>query len=189
MKKTTEQYFRFPRQLLESAAWSVLNIHEHRAFDRIMIEHQSKSGYINDGLIVTFRDFLRFGVHPRHVAGSLRVLRELGIIECTRTMGGSRSGRTPNMWKPTFLPSAPTLNDATHDYLTVKTREDAAGIAQQFRFHDLRERRAPTPKRGKPKLKAISSPPIQHLSASNEGKDDPGSNDRKPILRGRNGAA
>jgi len=37
-----EQYYRFPRQLLESPAWSVLNINERRAFDRIMREHQSK---------------------------------------------------------------------------------------------------------------------------------------------------
>src|SRR4051794_35234096 len=74
-----DQYFRFPRRLLTSPAWSVLNINERRAFDRIMEEHQSKSGFVNDGLAVTTRDFVKFGVQPKHVTSSMRVLRALGI--------------------------------------------------------------------------------------------------------------
>jgi hypothetical protein len=46
MKPPKEQWFRFPRKLLESPAWSVLNLHERRVFDRIMREHQSKSGFV-----------------------------------------------------------------------------------------------------------------------------------------------
>src|ERR1700686_2950827 len=111
VKTLKDQWFRFPRQLLESPAWSVLNIHERRAFDRIMEEHQSKSGFVHDGLVVTYRDFVKAGIQSRHVARSLRVLRQLGIIDCTRNMGGSASGRTPNMWRPTFLPRTPTLHD------------------------------------------------------------------------------
>lgn len=141
MNKTNEQYFRFPRQLLNSPAWSVLNIHERRAFDRIMEEHQSKSGYVNDGLIVTTRDFRRAGIHASHVASSLRVLVALGIVQRTRSMGGSATGRTPDMWKPTFLPTTPTANDATHDYLEHAAPEEAKRIAEQHRFRDKRVRR------------------------------------------------
>ena len=158
MNKPVEQYFRFPRHLLTSPAWSVLNINERRAFDRIMEEHQSKSGFVNSGLPVTYRDFVKFGVQPKHVAKSLRVLRELGIIECTRNMGGSLSGRTSNMWRPTFLPRTPTSNDATHDYLNIKTREEAKNIAAEHRFHETRKDRPAPPKTRK--LRKVSAPPI-----------------------------
>jgi hypothetical protein len=135
-----DQYFRFPRRLLTSPAWSVLNINERRAFDRIMVEHQSKSGFVNDGLPVTTRDFVSFGVQAKHVTSSMRVLRELGIMECTRNMGGSLSGRTPNLWRPTFMPRTPAATDATHDYLQITTREEARSIAVAHRVHDTRER-------------------------------------------------
>ncbi|OAF17848.1 hypothetical protein [Bradyrhizobium neotropicale] len=160
MKNLAEQYFRFPRRLLTSPAWSVLNIHERRAFDRIMEEHQSKSGFVNGGLVITKRDFLLYGIDTPHIAPSLRVLCALGIIECTRNMGGSRSGRTPNMWKPTFLPSTPTANDASHAYLDVKTEGEAKDIAHKLRFSRTRGDGAPPAKQPeRPKLRAISLSP------------------------------
>lgn len=141
-----EQYFRFPRQLLESAAWRVLNISERRAFDCIMLQHQSKAGYVNGGLVVTTRDLERFGVHPKHVTGALRALQALGIIKCTRSMGGSRNGRTPNMYMPTFLPTTPTANDATHDYLAVHTMEEAKRLAELHRYREKRTGRMSLPR-------------------------------------------
>jgi hypothetical protein len=155
MKK--EQFIQIPRLFLDSPALQVLNINERHALDRILIEHQRKSGFVNDGLVVTTRDFVNFGVHTRHVIKSLRVLRELGIIECTRNMGGSARGRTPNMWRPTFLPRTPKSNDATHDYLKITTREEAKTIAEAHRIHDTRDRRAPPKPR---KLRKFSAPPI-----------------------------
>jgi hypothetical protein len=152
VKKSEEQYFRFPRRLLTSPAWSVLNINERRAFDRIMEEHQSKSGFVNDGLVVTTRDFVQASIHPRNVKSSMLVLAALGIIRCTRNMGGSRNGRTPNAWKPTFLPSKPGADDASHDYLEIKTPEEAKMIAELHRFHEKRQGRMPQEQAGK-KLK------------------------------------
>jgi hypothetical protein len=145
--KTNEQYFRFPRQLLNSPAWSVLNINERRAFDRIMEEHQSKSGFVKDGLVVTTRDFVSADIHPRHVKSSLRVLAALGIIVCTRGMGGSANGRTPNMYAPTFLPRDPTKkDDSAHDYLEIKTLEEAKRRAELHRFHEKRRDRISLPR-------------------------------------------
>jgi hypothetical protein len=138
-----EQYVRFPRQLLDSPVLDVININEFRALRRILQEHQRKSGFVNHGLVVTYRDFVRAGIHPKHVTSSLRVLVALDIIQCTRNMGGSESGRTPNMWKPTFLPSTPKLDDAGHDYLKIKTQEEAEAIADIHRFHEKRKGRMP----------------------------------------------
>ena len=149
-----EQYVRIPRQLLESPALRVLTINERRALDRILVEHQRKSGFVNDGLPVTKRDFERFGINARYIASSTRVLEALGIIECTRNMGGSLRGRTPNLWRPTFLPRTPKTDDATHDYLKF-TLPEAKTIAGAQRIHDTRDRR-PKPR----KLRKVSAPPI-----------------------------
>lgn len=124
-KSAVDQYYRLPRLLNKSPAFRVLNIHERHALDCIMEEHQSKSGFVNFGLIVTRADFLRWGIHPRHISPSLKVLASLGIIERTRGMGGSATGRTPNMYRPTFLPTTPSADDASHAYLEVTTMEEA----------------------------------------------------------------
>jgi hypothetical protein len=158
--KPTEQYFRFPRSLLTSHAFRALNIHELRTLFCIMEEHQAKSGFIKDGLIVTRRDFTRWGVDTHHVTASLAVLRNLWIVQQTRNMGGSRDGRTPNMYKPTFLPSDPGLKDATHDYLRIETREEAERIAEQHRFKRLRK----PPVMRKRRLRVVSSPTIASQS-------------------------
>jgi hypothetical protein len=147
MKKTVEQYFRFPRQLLNSPVWSVLNINERRAFDRIVEEHQSKSGFVKDGLVVTRRDFVAAGIHPKHVKGTMLVLGALGIVKCTRDMGGSANGRTPKMYASTFLPRDPTAGDIpTNDYLEIKTPEEAERIAELHRYHEKRNDRISLPR-------------------------------------------
>jgi hypothetical protein len=147
MKNTDDQYYRFPRMLLNSPAWRALNLHERRIFDRVMQEHQSKSGFINDGLAVTRRDFVAAGIHPKHIKGSLKVLDALGIIKCTRNMGGSRNGRTPNMYAPTFLPRDPMKKDEpTHDYLAVETTAEAERRAELHRYHEKRKGRIALPR-------------------------------------------
>lgn len=144
MKAVVEQYYRFPRQLFNSPAWSALNLQERRAFDCLMEEHQSKAGFVNAGLVRTKNDFVRWRVHPKHVKTSLLVLGALGIIKCSRNMGGSKVGRTPNMYVPTFLPTTPTANDATHDYLEVKTMAEAERRAEIHRSREKRTGRMPS---------------------------------------------
>lgn len=156
MTNLQEQYIKFPRKFLESHALRVLNINERRALDRILIEHQRHSGFVNDGLPVTRNDFVAAGVHPRHYTSTLRVLEELGIIECTRRMMGTSSGRLPNLWRPTFLPTTPTGNNATHDYTRLTTIAEAKAAADAVRTHDTRQRRAPT-KPKSPRAKPITT--------------------------------
>jgi hypothetical protein len=156
MRATNEQYFRFPRQLLTSPAWKALNIQELRAFFRIMQEHQAKSGFIKDGLVVTRRDLVAAGIHPRYISGALLVLDALGIIKCTRNMGGSANGRTPNKYAPTFLPRDPTKMDdePTHEYLEITTLEEAERRAERYRRHEKRTGRMPH------RLQKVSAHPL-----------------------------
>jgi hypothetical protein len=136
----TEQYIRLPRKLLESPVLEVLAANEYRALFRILIEHQRHSGFVKDGLPVTKKNFVSFGIHPRYVASSLRVLEALGIVECTRSMKGTSTGRLPNLWRPTFLPTTPKASDATHDYTKFTTKAEAHAAAEAARVHDTRKR-------------------------------------------------
>jgi hypothetical protein len=154
MKPKTKQFIRFPRDLLESPAYRALNLPERKALDRIMVEYHCKSGFQNNGLPVTRRNFVEFGVNPKHVTSSVTVLRTLDIIECVSNWGGSKSGRRPNLFRLPFLPSTPTGNDDDHRYLKI-TKEQAKEIAHRHRHHDNRDRAAPK-RQKKPKLRVLS---------------------------------
>jgi hypothetical protein len=85
------------------------------------------------------------------------VLDALGIVKCTRNMGGSANGRTANMYAPTFLPRDPTKNEtAKHEYLEIKTAEEAQRRAEIHRVHEKRRDRISLPRMRK--LKVVSAP-------------------------------
>lgn len=162
MRATNEQYFRFPRQLLTSPAWKALNIQEMRVFFRIMEEHQARSGFVKDGLIVTRRNLLAAGVAPRYITGALKVLDALGIIKCTRNMGGSRNGRTPNLYAPTFLSRDPArMDEPSHEYLEITTLEEAERRAELHRYHEKRKDRLPRMRR----MQRVSAPSIVAITS------------------------
>jgi hypothetical protein len=158
MKTPKEKQFpKITRPYYESPAHRLMNAYEHRALIRLIVEHQRQGGWVNDGLVVTHRDLVQAGVHPRYVASTWRVLEALGFIERTRNMGGSSSGRTPNLYRPTFLPRKPGGDDATHDYLKITTKAEAKAIIADNRLHQTRKDRPPPRRR---KLKTVSAPSI-----------------------------
>jgi len=133
-----DQYVRLPRRLLESPVIRALNANEWRALTRILLEHQRHSGFVNDGLPVTTNNFVCGGIGRKYVTSALRVLEALGIIECTRRMQGTNSGRLPNLYRPTFLPTSPKGNCATFDFEKFKTVDEAKQAAQAMRNGDKR---------------------------------------------------
>jgi hypothetical protein len=161
MRSTNEQYFRFPRQLLTSPAFKALNLQELRVFFRIMEEHQARSGFIKEGLVVTRRNLVAAGIHPKYISGALLVLNALGIIKCTRNMGGSANGRTPNLYAPTFLSRDPkNMDEPTHEYLEITTLEEAERLAELHRYHEKRRDRIALPRMRKLQ---VASPSIAKL--------------------------
>jgi hypothetical protein len=152
-KQLQEQYLKFPRKLLDSPVWQVLTGNEFRALFRIMQEHQRHSGKVYEGLPITKLQFDAAGVKRNLVASSLRVIEGLGIVTCTRRVKGTGAGGLPNLYRPTFISTAPSRDDATHDYLKITTVEEARKIAHENRLHDTRIRRAPPKPRRLAKLK------------------------------------
>jgi hypothetical protein len=131
MKLATEHYAQIPYALIASPAWSVLNIHERRTIDRMLIEH-ARHWKDNGRLVITTRNLKAHGVHPRHVSASLKVIEALGLVECTQRGRGGYAAefRRPSFWR----------------WVKIETIEQAKEIAEKHRVHETRGHR-PSPRR------------------------------------------
>jgi hypothetical protein len=104
---------------------------------RLEVEHMDHGGAENGKLPVTYLQFEEWGIHPNFVASALRELQALGIAEVTRHgYAGAADKRSPSLYRLTYL----TAHDAgradatgTHEYLKIKTLEEAEAIAKAAR--------------------------------------------------------
>ena len=131
------QFAARPIEMLESPVMRVLTLAERRALDRIEIEYAHHGGADNGKLPITYADFERFGLHPNVIAPSLRTLAALGFIEVTRKgYGGAAGVRAPSLYRITYRPvwnATRRDGDGTHDYLAIKTVEEAEAVARRAR--------------------------------------------------------
>jgi hypothetical protein len=118
---------------LESPAFCVLNLTEHRILARIEIELRHHGGQDNGKLPVTFDDFEAYGVGNRRCAASaIRALCALGFIEITEPgRAGNREFRTPNKFRLTYQPVDRAKE--TDEWDRIETMEDAEAIAKAAR--------------------------------------------------------
>ena len=159
--KLSGYFFRHPREIYSSPAFRVLSINERRCLD--CLEHEVLVRKLhNTDLVITRHKFTDYGVVGRLVMPSLRVLQELGFLKCTeRGRGGYGNYRRPNKWQLTYAETAPKKNDATHEWLTIMSQEQAEAIARQHRSHDKRKRRPPS--RRRPRLRVIKDQTAAHI--------------------------
>jgi hypothetical protein len=158
--KLSGYYFRHPREMYESPAFKVLNIHERRYLDCLEHEVVNRKGH-NTDLVSPRRKFESYGVAKRHVMPSGNVVQELGFVRCTeRGRGGYGNYRRPNKFQLTYVETAPKKNDASHEWMKITTKEEAEAIAHEFRSHDKRKRRPP--RRRKAQLHVIAAAEQAH---------------------------
>jgi hypothetical protein len=78
-----------------------------------------------------------WGVRRDSIAGAIRALAALGIIEITRHgYAGAAEKREPNLYRLTFIRAwnaGRTDETGTHEYLRVKTVAEAEEIAKNAR--------------------------------------------------------
>jgi hypothetical protein len=135
--QVADQFVWRPRQLIESPAMRVLSRVAHLALTRLEVEHMDHGGAENGRLPTTYQQFEEWGIHPRFVASALRELQALGIVEITRHgYAGAADKRSPSLYRLTYL----TAHDAgsadatgTHEYLKIKTVEEAEAVAKAAR--------------------------------------------------------
>jgi hypothetical protein len=126
-----------PRQLLESPAIRVLTLAERRTLDRIELEHMTHGGAENGKLPVTYADFEKWGVRSDSIAGAIRALGALGLIEITRHgYAGAAEKRAPSLYRLTYVTAwnAGRVDaTGTHEYERIKSVDDAERIARAAR--------------------------------------------------------
>jgi hypothetical protein len=131
------QFAARPIAMLESPAMRVLSLAARRALDRIEIEHAHHGGADNGKLPVTYGDFERYGLHPNAVAPAIRELEALGFVKVMRKgYGGGAEVRVPSLYRITYRPAWNATHrdgDGTHEYLAIKTVEEAEAIARAAR--------------------------------------------------------
>lgn len=75
-------------EMLESPAFRLLSINSRRCLDRLEFEHLAHGLQENGQLIVTYEDFLAWGVSCNYVAASLEELEVFGLIRRLHGRGG-----------------------------------------------------------------------------------------------------
>jgi hypothetical protein len=91
--------------LNESAAMAELTLAAHRVLLRLEIELLKHAGKNNGALIVTYNDFVAFGMHRSTIAPAIRLLVEVGLIAITdRGWRTAQYGR-PARYRITYLPA------------------------------------------------------------------------------------
>jgi hypothetical protein len=114
-----------------------LSLAAFRVLNRLESEHMAHGGAENGKLPVMYADFERSGVHSDAIAPALRELEALGLIEIVRHgYAGVAEKRTPNLYRLTYVGAwnaGKADATGTHEYLRIKTVEDAERIGRTAR--------------------------------------------------------
>ncbi|MGO9401737.1 MAG: hypothetical protein ACLP19_28450 [Xanthobacteraceae bacterium] len=119
-------------EMIRSPAWCVLSLSARRVLDRIEIEHADHGGTDNGKLSITFDDFVSYGLHRHAIAPAIREVVMLGFLEVTEAgRAGNAAWRKPSRYRLTYRHT----NDAaaTDDWKKIRSKEDAAAIADMAR--------------------------------------------------------
>jgi hypothetical protein len=119
-------------ELIKSPAWKARSIHCVRLLDRLELENCAHAGKENGYLIVTYDQFVAYGIGRRFVRPAIEEAVKLGLAKVTRQglyRGAAR--RQPNLYQLTYLKSklvpgvgAPYFLEPTHEWraFTGKTK-------------------------------------------------------------------
>ncbi len=99
-----EPWIWLTREMLESAAFRSLSRRAQQCLFRICIENMAHAGRENGGLIVTYEDFVAYGVRRSSIASAIRELEEAGFLADT-LRGGLAHGvaKIPSRYRLTWL--------------------------------------------------------------------------------------
>jgi hypothetical protein len=112
----------------------VLSLAAHQLLMRIEVEHLSHGGAENGRLPVTYLQFEEWAVRRHSVAGAIRELVALGIIEITQHgYTGAGDVRAPNLYRLTCVQAWDANDTGTHEYLKIRSVEQAKGLARAAR--------------------------------------------------------
>jgi len=118
--------------MLESPAFRVLSLSEHRILARLEIELSRHGGADNGKLPCTFDDFQEYGIHRDSIAPAIRALAALGFLEITeRGRAGNSVWRRPHVYRLTYQNT--DKSGPTDEWSRVETIAQAKKIASAAR--------------------------------------------------------
>jgi hypothetical protein len=122
------------REMLESRAYRGLSRAAMLCLNRLKLEHIAHGGRQNGALIVTYKQFIEYGVAKNGIASAIRELEESGFVE-VMVRGGRSFGthNVPSHYRLTWLPDF-NGNKPTHEWRK-----------QQREFPDTQKRGHATP--------------------------------------------
>jgi hypothetical protein len=127
------------REMMESAAWQTLTAAAKRIVERIMLEHMHNGGKMNGELIVTYDDFVDYGISRKAIKTAIDIAQALGFIEVTvRGRPSYGAAQRPSQYAITWLPKIDG-SDPTNRWKATKSKEQAARIIMAVR--ERQERR------------------------------------------------
>jgi hypothetical protein len=129
-------FIQIPIEMLESPARRVLSRAALMILTRLEIEYSRHKRRTNGNLIVTFDDFVEFGIHRQAIKPALRELETLGFIKIRYGSAGNASGHRPNVYRITYFSDADG-NPPTDEWRTVTTMAEAAAVAVAARQPSL----------------------------------------------------
>ena len=102
------------RELLESEAWRTMSRAAMLVVFRLMLEHMAHAGTENGNLVVTYGDFVKFGVHREALPRAIAEAAARGLIIVTeRGRASTGPDRWPSRYALGWLPrfdGAPAMN-------------------------------------------------------------------------------
>jgi len=119
------------RAMLESPAYRVLTLSAHRLLSRIEIELCKHAGEANGKLIVTYEQFIEYGIHKDAIAPAIREVEALGFVEAEHDQAGNREYHWPSAYRLTY--HSVGRAKPTHEWKRFDTIEKAEASARAAR--------------------------------------------------------
>lgn len=102
--RVAEPFALMPLSLFQSPAFKALSWDARRVLDRLMVEHLSHGGFTHAGLVCTYGDFEAEGIRRKSIAGALRELVAMRLVEVVKQGKPSiATRRQPSEYRLTFL--------------------------------------------------------------------------------------
>jgi hypothetical protein len=116
--------------LLFSPAFVALPAEGHKILHRLMAEHATHSIKRNGRLVVTYDQFVEYGLRREVVRRSLPILVGLGLVAVTADTDGKRNVRPTNFYRLTWLASCDGLGP-TNEWTRFETIEQARQAVEE----------------------------------------------------------
>lgn len=127
-------------QLVMSPPWRLAPMPLRRVLERLEIEHMRHAGKENGHLVVSYDQFVKFGVSRKAIRGALELGERLGLLEVRQSNNWIGDIRQPNEYRLTYVPEkdrkAPTdeWNGLTEDQVKVIVGGKHSKTGSQFPF-------------------------------------------------------